>query len=52
MPTGVVNPLNQLKLFRNVLNWRLVPMDEPKRRQAHVFISERDVEFFIYFDRI
>jgi len=52
MPTGVVNPLTQLKLFRNVLNWRFVPMDEPKRRQAHVFISERDVELFIYFDRI
>ena len=23
-------------------------MDEPKRRQVHVFINERDVEFFIY----
>jgi hypothetical protein len=45
MPTGAVNPVNQLKLFRNALNWRSVPMDEPKKRQINVFISERDVAF-------
>jgi hypothetical protein len=53
------NPLQELSGFRegeetgcDFLNERFVPMDEPKRCQAHVFISERDVEFFIYCDRI
>ena len=49
------NPLQEFSGFRegeetgcDFLNEKFVPMDEPKRRQVHVFISERDVvELFI-----
>ena len=58
------NPLQEFSDFRegeetgrNSLNWRLVPMDEPKRRQTQVFNSSIPQfvipQFrFIYFDRI
>ncbi len=53
------NPLQEFSGFRegeetgcDFLNVRFVPMDEPKRRQAHVFNASIPQFRFIYFNRI
>jgi hypothetical protein len=45
MPTGVVNPLNQLKLFRNVLNWRLVPWMSKRGGMHYSAMSKPSARF-------
>ena len=45
MPTGVVNPLNQLKLFRNVLNWRFVPWMSQRGGMHYSTVSKSSTRF-------